>query len=741
VAGASPETVLAGSCRSSDSGVVTGTAPYTGTIDPTSSNVVADLGGGATTSAVSGTVGFSTDAVAPGTFALTSLQAQLTGPIQFFGRQIDALQVNLRHPLFGAEVPSEAGFTQVTLPVHPDDLAAQVVVGGVPQFLSLDGVTSLTGNLSSDRSVLSLSGSQTQPSGDSISMNLTAVTNNSPPQPTIAVTPGITLECTGNRSAGATFSATTVDPDPGDSIKRIQWFVRKVGSIDAQGTVLGAGSTVTASMPLGVNEVTTIAYDAHEAAGRATVDVPVRDTVAPVVVAPPDQSFYAGVGGTSVEVNLGKANIQEACDPSPQVSVVTSNDPDSPLRGAPIPNPGDVVLPVGQIPIIWTVTDESGNTASATQTVTVLAQDPPSGTPPPPPITIPAPACTGGAMPVTPPGSASVSVDVKVCVVGRINAVGREGAAPWENCTTDDCTNQEIQALLAPAQQDYSGFVSFNYVGFKRIRDPYPPNDDGTEPNDPCGNLDPTIARHYGDACIVVSTSGLGNDLGPEGDTMQSDCWAMWGYSQPNGASDTCQRSIILVLFRGSEANEVCGFGSPAESFTQAICENPEAVPENTAGAIAFASTETGNGLADCTSSSDFLVAHELGHTLGLIHGDGLDNDCNGVWDGVVGAGPVCDANEMNTGPVTLMSVEGASTGFLTPLQLDRARVYATKSLPMAALSTAVCVAPPLPPGPIDTKPPFAGCGCGVAESRTSIWGIALIGLLVLSRRRPRTRV
>ena len=346
-------------------------------------------------------------------------------------------------------------------------------------------------------------------------------------------------------------------------------------------------------------------------------------------------------------------------------------------------------------------------------------------------------------MPVTPPGSPSVSVDVKVCVVGRINAGVREGAAPWENCMTDDCTNQQIQALLAPAQQDYSGFVSFNYAGFKRIRDPYPPNADGTEPNDPCGyDPDDPTPRHYGDTCIVGGD--IGNDLGPEGDTIQSECWAMWGYPEPGSATDTCQRSIMLVLFRGSEANQICGIASAAESITQPICVNPETVADNTKGAFAFASTETGFGLVDCTSSSDFVVAHELGHTLGLIHGDGLDNDCNGVWDGIPGTGPVCDPTEMNTGPATLMTAEGASTGFLTPLQLDRARVYATKSLPMAASPTAVCVAPPLPAAPVDTAaapPPPVGCGCGVGGSRTSIWSLALIGLLVLSRRRPRTRV
>jgi len=238
---------------------------------------------------------------------------------------------------------------------------------------------------------------------------------------------------------------------------------------------------------------------------------------------------------------------------------------------------------------------------------------------------------------------------------------------------------------------------------------------------------------HYGDTCIV---GGDLSDGGPELRALKSDCWAAWGY--PSTSDAGCQKSIIVILGRGSTANNICGVAAPAVHASSSACTDPRNVSNNTSGAFAFVATKfTDLGLSDCTGVAQFILPHELGHTLGLGHGDGLDDDCNGVWDSD------CDPTEMEAGPQTLMTAEGGATSFLTPLQLDRARVYATKSLPAAA-ATSNCVAPPPPTPPTDTTapppPPPSGCGCRVGDSSRYGWFLPMIAIVFVARRRTSTR-
>ena len=86
-------------------------------------------------------------------------------------------------------------------------------------------------------------------------------------------------------------------------------------------------------------------------------------------------------------------------------------------------------------------------------------------------------------------------------------------------------------------------------------------------------------------------------------------------------------------------------------AFTPAsanLCSNPQAATSAQGGSIVVVDfSVTGTGPLDAR-----LVAHELGHVLRLGHGNGLDDDANGVFDDNVFA---CDAAETSNTPASIM--------------------------------------------------------------------------------------
>jgi len=134
------------------------------------------------------------------------------------------------------------------------------------------------------------------------------------------------------------------------------------------------------------------------------------------------------------------------------------------------------------------------------------------------------------------------------------------------------------------------------------------------------------------------------------------------------------------------------------------------------------------------------LIGHELGHSLGLTHGDGVDNDCGDVlWD-------ECDNDEVNDGPVSMMQGEGSGALplLLTNLQRDRARAFARQSVPAIGQSGQNCTAPPLPIAPGDTMggQVTGSCSCLVAGPGATAFSlaafVAITGMMLVIRRRRR---
>jgi len=104
--------------------------------------------------------------------------------------------------------------------------------------------------------------------------------------------------------------------------------------------------------PLGETIVTWIAVDSSNNFSSLTQLVTIVDTTAPEVLAPADISLEA----TSVDANTVNFDIATYSDI--QDATIYLDSPD--------------VFPLGETTVIWTAVDASGNSASATQTVTIV---------------------------------------------------------------------------------------------------------------------------------------------------------------------------------------------------------------------------------------------------------------------------------------------------------------------------------------------------------------------------------
>jgi len=118
--------------------------------------------------------------------------------------------------------------------------------------------------------------------------------------------------------------------------------------------------------PVGTTEVTYTATDAHGNTAKATQKVTVKDNTPPTITAPPAVTAYTGPGAITcgaVVNDLGQATASDNC-------LVASVTP----SGVPAGN----FFPVGTTVVKYTATDAAGNTATATQDVTVIDNTPPT---------------------------------------------------------------------------------------------------------------------------------------------------------------------------------------------------------------------------------------------------------------------------------------------------------------------------------------------------------------------------
>jgi len=107
------------------------------------------------------------------------------------------------------------------------------------------------------------------------------------------------------------------------------------------------------TFPLGETVITWTATDSSGNSAIATQTVTVVDTTAPGITAPDSITIEAsGAEGNLADIGLGSGS------DTVEIISVTSDSPDT--------------FPLGETVITWTATDSSGNSATATQTVTVV---------------------------------------------------------------------------------------------------------------------------------------------------------------------------------------------------------------------------------------------------------------------------------------------------------------------------------------------------------------------------------
>jgi hypothetical protein len=143
---------------------------------------------------------------------------------------------------------------------------------------------------------------------------------------------------------------------------------------------------------------TTVTYTATDRSGNTATDtqvVTVTDNTPPVVTAPAAVTLFTGPGASSCGVTIANLDTTlgtgSATDNCPGVGAVIRT-------GVPAGN----VFPVGETVLTYSATDAHGNTASATQVVTVVDNTPPVISCPVP-ITL-EPSCPTGAIATwTPP--------------------------------------------------------------------------------------------------------------------------------------------------------------------------------------------------------------------------------------------------------------------------------------------------------------------------------------------------
>jgi hypothetical protein len=171
------------------------------------------------------------------------------------------------------------------------------------------------------------------------------------------------------------------------------------GSFDNCGVAsISAAQTAFDCTNLGANNITLTVTDVNGNVGTCVAIVTVIDGIAPVITCPASVTVNADAGICGSTVALTSPIATDNC-----TVTITNNAP--------------VLFPLGTTTVIWTATDAAGNTATCSNTVTVIDNQAPT---------------------ITCPANITVNTDANICFATGVN-LGTPVTA--DNCTVASVTN------------------------------------------------------------------------------------------------------------------------------------------------------------------------------------------------------------------------------------------------------------------------------------------------------------
>ncbi|OLE55858.1 MAG: hypothetical protein AUG51_01120 [Acidobacteria bacterium 13_1_20CM_3_53_8] len=224
-------------------------------------------------------------------------------------------------------------------------------------------------------------------------------------------------------------------------------------SDNCPGTVTVARSNVPAgnNFPVGDTIVTYTATDISGNTASANQKVTVRDNTVPTISAPADVTLYTGSGATTCDVTVSNLDAT--------LGTATANDN---CPGVTVARGGGNVFPLGDTNVIYTATDAYGNTATATQKVTVVDNTPPVVTPPAN-ITVHLPLnSTATSMVVNYPNPATATDNCAGTITFNYNPASGSTFSVGTTTVTVTATD----AHNNNAQTTFTVTVLYNFTGF-----------------------------------------------------------------------------------------------------------------------------------------------------------------------------------------------------------------------------------------------------------------------------------